>query len=38
MKYGELYEFIVERGTISEGEVKHIVKQIFLAVNYMHQH
>lgn len=38
MKYGELYDFIVERGSISEIEVKQIVRQLFLAVNYLHQH
>lgn len=37
MKHGELYDFIVERGFISENEVKCIVKQLFLAINYLHQ-
>ena len=37
MKHGELYEFIVERGTISEKEVKHIVRQLYMAINYLHQ-
>ena len=37
IKYGELYEFIVKRGGITELEVIKITKQIFLALNYMHQ-
>lgn len=37
MKHGELYNFIVERGSISEKEVKQIVRQLFLAINYLHQ-
>lgn len=26
MKHGELYDFIVEKGTICEKEVKHIIR------------
>ena len=37
MKYGELYDFIVKKGSIAENEVKHIVKQLFMAINYLHQ-
>jgi len=37
IKYGELYEFIVKRGGITEEEVVKIVRQIFLALNYMHK-
>jgi len=36
MRCGELYNFIVEKGAISEMEVKILVKQIFLAINYLH--
>ena len=37
IKYGELYEFIVKRGGITEEEVIKIVRQIYLALNYMHK-
>lgn len=36
LKYGELYDFIVKQGHISEPQVQKIVKQLFLAINYMH--
>lgn len=42
IRYGELYEFIVERsnsvanGSLTEFEVIKVVRQIFLALNYMH--
>ena len=36
MKHGELYDFIVEKGSIREKEVKHIVRQMFMAINYLH--
>lgn len=42
IRYGELYEFIVERsnsvanGGLTEWEVVKIVRQLFQALNYMH--
>ena len=41
IKHGELYDFIVDRsnspaGALTEREVKILAKQIFLALNYMH--
>ena len=36
IKHGELYDFIVKREGITEDEVVKIVRQIFLAINYMH--
>ena len=40
IRYGELYEFIVEQqklGGVSERTVIKIMKQLFMAINYMHQ-
>ena len=43
IRHGELYEFIVQyqnsvaTGALTELQVVKIVKQIFLALNYMHQ-
>ena len=42
IRYGELYDFIVERsnsvsaGALTEREVIKIVKQLFMALNYVH--
>jgi len=36
LRHGELYDFIIKRGTITESEVKTIIKQLFMAINYMH--
>lgn len=36
VRFGELYEFVVQKGTITEREVKHIMKQLFLSINYLH--
>jgi len=36
LKHGELYDFIVSNGPISENQVQHIIRQLFLAINYLH--
>ena len=36
IRNGELYDFIVQRGSLSEKEVMIIAKQLFFALNYMH--
>lgn len=41
IKYGELYDYIVQRsestlGPMTENEVKQVAKQLFYALNYMH--
>jgi calcium-dependent protein kinase len=36
IKYGELYDFVVKRGGITEKDVQIIIKQLFMALNYMH--
>jgi calcium-dependent protein kinase len=41
IRHGELYDMILERskspqGALTEKEVKTVVRQIFLALNYMH--
>lgn len=37
IRYGELYDFVVKTGKVSENLVQKIVYQIFLALNYMHK-
>lgn len=34
---GELYNYLVDKGSLSEDEVKDIVQQLYLALNYMHK-
>jgi serine/threonine protein kinase len=36
VRHGELYDFMVKKDTISEGQIKHIVRQLFMAINYLH--
>ena len=36
IRHGELYEFIVRKGVISELDVTKIAKQLFMAINYLH--
>ena len=42
IRYGELYDYIVQRsesalGPMTENEVKSVAKQLFYALNYMHE-
>ena len=37
LRGGELYEYIVQKGTLSEQIVRKISQQLFLSLNYMHQ-
>jgi len=34
---GELYNYLVDKGSLSEDEVRDIVQQLYLALNYMHK-
>ena len=34
---GELYDYIIKKKRLSEREAASIIKQILLALNYMHQ-
>lgn len=36
VRYGELYDIIMKKGSISESEVINIVRQLFQAINYLH--
>jgi serine/threonine protein kinase len=43
LRYGEMYDYIVERakhadvGAMSESEVRHVAFQLFYALKYMHE-
>jgi serine/threonine protein kinase len=36
IRHGELYDFICQKGSITESEVRHLIRQLFLAINYLH--
>ena len=37
VKSGELYDFVVKRGSLTETEVRKIIRQVYLSLNYMHK-
>jgi calcium-dependent protein kinase len=37
VKSGELYDFVVQRGRLTETEVRKIIRQVYLSLNYMHK-